>query len=233
VTKHPHYAQDSTTTWLLMCGILSSVWYLVINIFVPQASPDHSLLNHTVSELSAIDAPTRRLWLVAVAPYTPLFALFGWGVLRVAGPNRALRITGWVILVYCVFELYWPPMHTREVLAAGGGTLTDALHLVWAGVSVLLFFSIMTAGAIGLGRGFRVFSAVAAVLMLAFGLLTGSQADGISHNLPTPNIGLWERINIGVFLAWVVVFSVTLLRSQQLRLPTAHSTSPLKPAMMA
>lgn len=210
-----HNSRHSTTTWLLACGILSSAWYAAINFFVPQASPDHSLLHHTVSELSAIDAPTRRMWLIAVAPYTPLFALFGWGVLRAAGRNRALQVTGWTILVYCVFELYWPPMHLREVIAAGGGTLTDTLHLVWAGITVFLFFVIMTVGALALGREFRIFGAVAAVLMLTFGILTSIQSPGISQGLPTPYIGLWERINIGIFLLWVVVFSSALLRGQR------------------
>ena len=215
--------KDATTRWLLTCGILSSVWYVAINIFVPLASPNHSMLHHTVSELSAIDAPTRQLWLIAVAPYMPLFALFGWGVLRAAGRNRALRVTGWVILFYCAFEFYWPPMHTREVLAAGGGTLTDTLHLVWAGISVLLFFVIMATGAMALNRGFRTFSAVAAVLMLTFGFLTSIQSAGISQNLPTPNIGLWERINIGIFLLWVVVFSSALLRERRVEPLAAHS----------
>lgn len=223
MTKRSLDTKDATTKWLLTCGILSSLWYVAINIVVPQASPDHSMLHHTVSELSAIDAPTRRLWLISVAPYMPLFALFGWGVLRAAGPNRALRITGWVILLYSGFEFYWPPMHTREVLAAGGGTLTDTLHLVWAGISVLLFFIIMTAGAMALDRGFRTFSAVAAVLMLTFGILTSIQSPGISQNLPTPNIGLWERINIGIFMLWVVAFSAALLRRPRIRTFATHS----------
>jgi hypothetical protein len=31
-------------------------------------------------------------------------------------------------------------------------------------------------------------------------------------NLPTPWIGLWERINISVFLMWVVVLAAVLWR---------------------
>jgi hypothetical protein len=31
-------------------------------------------------------------------------------------------------------------------------------------------------------------------------------------NLPTPWIGLWERINISVFLMWVVVLAAYLCR---------------------
>jgi hypothetical protein len=34
----------------------------------------------------------------------------------------------------------------------------------------------------------------------------------IAANLPTPWVGLWERINIGVFLLWVVVLAIALLR---------------------
>jgi hypothetical protein len=33
-------------------------------------------------------------------------------------------------------------------------------------------------------------------------------------NLPTPLIGVWERINIGVFLLWVVMLAIALLRVQ-------------------
>ena len=30
----------------------------------------------------------------------------------------------------------------------------------------------------------------------------------IAANLPTPWIGVWERINLGVFLLWVVVLAL-------------------------
>jgi hypothetical protein len=42
--------------------------------------------------------------------------------------------------------------------------------------------------------------------------LTFIEAPGIAANLPTPWIGVWERINLGVFLLWVVVLAVALLR---------------------
>lgn len=200
------------TRTLLICGILSSVWYVVINALVPLAHPGYSLLDHTPSELSAIGAPTRMLWLIAVAPYMPLFALFGWGVLRSAAENRALRNTGWIIILYCIWNFYWPPMHMREVLAAGGGTLSDTLHLVWAAVTVFLFVLIMACGAWALGNRFRIFTLVSAVLLIFFGYLTSSLAPNVGLNLPTPLIGLWERINIAIFLLWVIVFAAVLLR---------------------
>ncbi len=199
---------------LLFCGIFSSLWYVAINIVVPLFYPGYSYLNHTPSELSAIGAPTRTLWLFAAAPYIVFFALFGWGVLKAAAENRALRITGWLILFYCAFNFYWPPMHMREVLAAGGGTLSDTLHLVWAGVTVLLFVLIMGFGASALGKRFRVFTIMSGILLIFFGYLTSQLAPNVGLDLPTPLIGLWERTNISIFLLWIVVFTTVLIRNR-------------------
>ncbi len=204
------------TRALLLCGIMSSVWYVAINIFVPFFWPDYSILHHTVSELSAIDAPTRTLWIILASPYIFLFAAFGWGMLRSAKENRSLFIMGWVILVYCMFNLYWPPMHLREVLASGGGTLTDTLHLVWAGITTALFLLIMILGAAGMSTPFRIYTGVSAIFLLLFGTLTSLAAPNLASHLPTPWIGVYERINIGVFLLWVVVLGI-------LRIQYVHS----------
>lgn len=48
------------------------------------------------------------------------------------------------------------------------------------------------------------------VARLAFGALTFLEAPRLQANLPTPWIGLWERINISVYLVWVVLATVLL-----------------------
>jgi hypothetical protein len=60
---------------------------------------------------------------------------------------------------------------------------------------------------------FRIYSIVTIVILLAFGALTTADASRVAANLPTPWVGLWERINIGVFLLWVVVLAIALMRS--------------------
>jgi hypothetical protein len=40
-------------------------------------------------------------------------------------------------------------------------------------------------------------------------------APGVSANKPTPLMGIWERINIGVFLIWVVVLAIVLLKKNE------------------
>jgi len=49
------------------------------------------------------------------------------------------------------------------------------------------------------------------VILFAFGALTVPDAPNSHANLPTPRVGVWERINIGVFLLWVMVLATMLL----------------------
>jgi len=48
--------------------------------------------------------------------------------------------------------------------------------------------------AAGLGKRFRLYSIATLAILLAFGVLTGLDAPKLSTNLPTPLIGVWERI---------------------------------------
>jgi len=91
------------------------------------------------TQLSAIGAPTRPLWVPLGIAYTLLVTAFGWGVWAWARRKRPLRVVGGLMIASGVIGLAWPPMHQRAVLAAGGGTLTDTMHLVWSAVTVLLF----------------------------------------------------------------------------------------------
>jgi len=199
---------------LLICGILSSLWYVAINIFVPLFYEGYKTLSFTVSELSALGAPTRILWVLLALLYPLLFAAFGWGVLRSSGGSRALRIAGGLIIVYCMMNFYWPPMHRREIIGAGGATLTDTLHITWAIITILFMMLLMGFGAATSGKGFRFFTMSTFVIFIIFGILIGVESPGIRQNLPTPNLGIWERINIGAFMLWVIVFAIALLQKQ-------------------
>lgn len=206
--------EETLTKALLVAGILSSVIYGVMMLAFRYDG--YSVTSQTVSELSAWGVSTRPLWVALGAVYTVLVVAFGIGVLRSAGDRRRLRTLGGLLIAYGILGVAWPlaAMHQREVLAAGGATLADTAHLALAGTSVLLMFSAMVVGAIAFRGWFRVYSVVTILALLAFGALTASVAPRVQANLPTPGIGVWERINIGVFLLWVVVVAVMLLRSR-------------------
>ena len=200
----------------LACGIISSLLYGAMISAIRYEG--YSLISQVPSELTAIGAPTQRLWTILGPIYTLLVTAFGWGVWQSAGRNRAVRIVGGLTLAFGSLGLLWPfaPMHQREVLAAGGGTLGDTMHVALGGVTVLLMFLTIGFGAAAFGRRFRLYSIVSGMVLLAFGILTFLEAPGLQANLPTPWIGLWERINISVFLLWVVVLAIVLLRTRNI-----------------
>jgi hypothetical protein len=197
---------------LLACGVLSSLLYVAMTALIPLLWDGYSHAAHTISELSATGAPTRAVWLMPAAFYTVLIMAFGWGVMRSAAPSTPLRRVGLLVLAYGSLGLVWPfaPMHQREVLAAGGATLSDTLHVTIAAVTVVLMLMAIGIGSAALGTRFRVYSIVSRITLLVFGVLTFRDAPGVDDNLPTPWIGVWERINLGVFLLWVIVLAVAL-----------------------
>jgi hypothetical protein len=214
-------ATPMTAKILLGCGILSSAWYIAINIYVPLQYEGYDLLSLSVSELSAIGAPTRQLWVLLMILYPLAFGAFGWGVIQSAKSNRPLRIVGWLIVAYCAFNLYWPPMHQRGIQPS----LTDTLHIAWAMITVLTMWVMMGFGAAAFGIRFRIYTILSIALHIIFGLLTGLDAPNIPTNGPTPLLGVWERINIAIFLIWVVVLALAILRKQRHpSQPAARST---------
>jgi hypothetical protein len=69
-------------------------------------------------------------------------------------------------------------------------------------------------GSAAFGKRFRLYSIMTMLILLSFGLLTGMDAPQVQSNQPTPLAGVWERINIGFFLLWLVVLSIVLLRKK-------------------
>jgi pimeloyl-ACP methyl ester carboxylesterase len=201
-----------TRKLLLLSGVVTAVLYVAMNAFVPLLWPGFSSFSQTISELSAIDAPTRTLWLALGALYGVLLMAFGYGVWLCGRRSRPLRIAGALIIADGVFCLFWPPMHQRTVLAAGGATLTDTLHIAWTMVSgVLMMLSIAFAAA-AFGRRFRAFAVATIVLLVAFGAVAGTYTASVQANLPTPWLGIWERIDAGLLMLWLIVLAVALLR---------------------
>ena len=199
---------------LLVCGIVASLLYGAM-IWVIRYD-GYSPISQTVSELSAWGISTRPLWMVLGTIYEALMIAFALGVWASAGEKRSLRIACGLLFGYGLLGLAWPfaAMHQRQVLAAGGDTLADTAHLILAGVTVALMFAAMAFGAAALGMWFRSYSIATIVILLVFGALTTANASRVAANLPTPWAGLWERINIGVFLLWVVVLAIVLMRDR-------------------
>ena len=214
--KIPH-AKKLWVKSLLICGIASSLWYAVINIIVPAQFAGYSVTTQTISELSAIDAPTRMIWIELCIFYTLLLIAFGLGVGSVAGYNKKLRVTAAIIVIDAVFTAFWPPMHQREVIAAGGGTITDTLHYAWALIHLAFVLLMVGFGSVVMGKKFRIYSIATVVIFIIFGILTAQESSGIATGNPTPHIGIWERVNIGAYMLWIAVFAIAHLQAENIR----------------
>lgn len=201
---------------LLVCGILSSLLYVATLVVAPMLWENYSSTSQTVSELFGIGAPSRPLVVALFLTYGVLVIAFGLGVWGSAGRRRSLRITGGLLVAYGVVGLAGPffPIHLRKALAAGEGSLTDTMHGIITMVLVLFMLLAIGFGAAAFGKRFRLYSIVTIVLLVVGGVLAGLDQPRLEANLPTPWMGVTERINIGVFLLWVVVLAIALLRAQ-------------------
>jgi hypothetical protein len=144
---------------------------------------------------------------------------FAIGVLASADRNRPLRVAGWALVGIGVLDVVSPftPMHTREILAEGGGSWTDPAHLTVVGTTTLLIMVAMGFSAAALSKRFRFYSAASIAAMLVGGALTATQKTALEANMPTPLNGVFERIGIGPYLLWMAVLAVILYRAEQSR----------------
>ena len=174
---HGHIRPSGTMTRkvLLVCGILSSLLYVATLVFAPLLWKGYSSTSQTVSELFAIGAPSRPLVVPLFLAYGGLVIAFGSGVWGSAGRKRALRVVGGLLVAYGVVGLAGPfsPIHLREALAAGEGTLTDTVHGIITMVLVLFMLLAIGFGAAAFGRWFRLYSIATILMLVVGGILAG------------------------------------------------------------
>jgi hypothetical protein len=180
---------------LLICGVVSTLVYVALDVVTALRYGGFSYSDQWISELSAIDAPTRPIWLVVGPVYQLLMVLSGIGVWLAARESRSLRVAATLIIAYGLVGLTAPftPMHSRQYLAMHGPTLTDRLHLVTTAVAMMLIFASIGFAAAASGTCFRMYSITTIVLSLVFGAWTSRMAPNVEADLPTPLGGLIER----------------------------------------
>jgi hypothetical protein len=173
---------------LLACGIGSSAAYVAANVVGALRGGGYSSVNQSVSELTAVDAPSRPVALPLFVASDVLALGFGTGVVAAAGRNRPLRVAGGLLVGVGAVDVVSPftPMHTREVLAAGGGTGTDKAHLAVIAATTAQIMGAMGFGAAAFGKGFRRFSVASLVTTLVAGGLSAAQGGDLGANKPTP-----------------------------------------------
>lgn len=110
----PTIGQARWTKVALACGVAASLLYFAMDAVAAALYDGYSYTGQTISELSAIGAPTRSMWILLGSLYAMLMIAFGLGVWLAAGRKLALRIAAvMATLVGVVGLVGWPfaPMH--------------------------------------------------------------------------------------------------------------------------
>jgi hypothetical membrane protein len=197
---------------LLLCGVFSSLLYGATDVLGGLRYPGYSFTSQAISELMASGAPSESIVDPLFIGYGVLALAFGAGVFRDAGgQNRALRITGALLVGYAALGFAGPTFF--EMNQRGAGTSAgDALHIALTGALVLFLLAAVGSGAFALDRRFRAYSFATLSIVVVFGALTVPYAARLAQGQSTPGFGVLERIHVYAFMLWLAVLAVALLR---------------------
>jgi hypothetical protein len=99
-------------------------------------------------------------------------------------------------------------MHLR----GAEGTITDIMHIALTSVTVLFILLAVGFGAAADGKRFRLYSILTILILLVFGALAGLDGPRVAAQLPTPWLGVTERITIYAYLLWLAMLAIMRLR---------------------
>lgn len=200
---------------LLFCGILSPLLYAAADMVAGMSWAGYSFRDQTISELGAIGAPSRALFTTLLIPVYVLLVAFGAGVWRVAAGERRLRVAAALLIAFGIIALtvgQFAPMRLRGMVQGSAG----ALHLAEGLVEMLILVAAMGFAA-ALGGHFRRYTFLTIIVMLAFGLWSGLAISRVEAGLPTPWIGVKERIFWYAYQLWFIVLAASLLAGRDRR----------------
>ena len=220
---------------LLVSGILSSLLYVATDFLGGMRYPGYSFASQAISELGAIGAPSEHLVDPLFLAYGLLALAFGAGVYReAAGRGRALRVTGALLIAYAALGVAGSAVALAgstllKMEQRGAGSLqTDAPHIAFTGVLVLLWLAAMGFAAFALGKRFRVYSLATLLTVVVFGALTGLYASRLAAGEPTLGLGIIERIDVYSALLWMAVLAFALLRNSPYEDRTRAAATPTR-----
>jgi hypothetical protein len=195
---------------LLLGGVVSSLLYVIgIDAIAALRYPDyHDYADQMVSELIAVDAPTRSLMVRLFIPYNVLVFALAAGVWASAAGKRATRFTAAAVAGYGALStagLLLFPMDVRGTVESQ----RDALHIVATILMSIAIVAMMAFGAFAHGMRFRVYSFATVTTVVVFGACAGFLARPMPE--PTPWLGLAERVNIYATMLWVATLAVSFL----------------------
>jgi hypothetical protein len=188
---------------LLVCGFLSSLLYVATDILGGMQYEGYSFTSQAISELGAIGAPSKPFLDVLMLVYAVLLFLFGTGVWRSAGQKRVLRVVAGQPESRSTLRL----VLFRCMRGASRHSLTPCTSFMQIASLLLL---------IAMERlpGSEAVVSIRSRLSDTPRFVLSLDARRMQANLPTPWVGVTERVNVYGYLLWVAVLAIALLRER-------------------
>jgi hypothetical protein len=197
--------------WLGLLGFVSLLSYTAAVVFSPMAYPGYNWMTQAVSDLSAVNAPSRMLWiqLASLHGVCGIVCIMAVCISIQGTLNKVLRMG-----VYCFATMNWISFvgySMFPLLDSGmsGTTMQDKMHLV---VTVLVvIFSIVSLVLIMIG-GYRKKAycslAVWATVALLF-MFIGAIGVGI---VPSEYFGIPERFSVFAATGFNMILGLYLFK---------------------
>ncbi len=193
---------------LLICGILSPLLFIFTDIIAGILWNGYSFISQSISELSAINSPTRSLVVPLNIIKDILMLIFGWSLYKTPYKNYFLKILALFLIGYSTLGLLvvFFPMHVGQ-----SASLTNIILIALSMISFLLaiFF-----GAVAFKNWFRLFSIGILLYFIILAFIGLFIAPNISIG-SVSTVGIQERNMLYLCLLWVLFLTIVLIKKEK------------------
>jgi len=197
-------------------GIIAPLFYIIPTIVGGLLRPGYSHLTNSVSDLLASGAPN-KIYLVIPFTFYPIFvSIFGFGLFAVlrSRPSPLNSLTGLIgfILIGASMGILGILTMTIFPQDAHGTAMTTPglMHLILVGIQAISAIAAILL--IGLWfksnglTGYFIYSIISFIALIITGIIS---IIGVTQG--SQFIGLFERLNVGVIMQWLIVIGIWFL----------------------
>jgi len=193
---------------LLVCGIAGPLLFVATDILAGTRWKGYGFVSRSISELSAVGAPTRPLVVPLNLAAEALLIAFALGVWGLAGRSRSARVTAVMLFGSAAFQLMgaFYPVHLGESLTTPANTVNTVL----IGTSVLFLMLAIGFGAVAQRGWFRLYSVVTFLVFALAGVLATRHNPVVLAGQRGPLVGAQERSMMYGCMLWVALLAIVL-----------------------
>lgn len=201
------------STVFSLFGVVAPLFYIIPTIVGGVLRPGYSHLSNSVSDLLASGAPNRINLMIPFTVYPIFLSVFGFGLFAVlrskpAPLNSQTGLIGFILIGASMGILGILTMTVFPQDPHGSPMTTPGLlHLILVGIQaisamaaiVLIGFWFRSNGF----SGYFIYSLVSFAILLVTGIIS---MIGVTQG--SQLIGLFERLNVGAIVQWLVVIGI-------------------------